>query len=148
MPSKSIAQQHLMQAAEHGAQFPAAQKLRQSMSHDQLHDFSVGSEAGKPEHVGGMSDPPPPAPQSLMGGQQPTPSFAPQATSLIHGDSPAIMGSNTNSLKQAGQSEFDATRNAIGLATQAQAPKKPRHTNLGNFLHPRKDGKPHGSDKF
>lgn len=40
-----------MQAAEHGAQFPMARKLRSSMTHDQLHDFAVGSEAGKPEHV-------------------------------------------------------------------------------------------------
>lgn len=135
MPSKSTAQQHLMQAAEHGAQFPEAQKLRQSMTHDQLHDFSVGSEAGKPEHVGGMSDPPAPTP-------------APFGASLIHGSSPSIMGSNTNSLRQAGQSEFDATRNAIGLAAQATKPAAPRHKNLGAFLHPRKDGKPHGSDKF
>ena len=51
MPSKSIAQQHLMQAAEHGAMFPAAEKIRASMTHSQMHDFSVGSEKGKPEHV-------------------------------------------------------------------------------------------------
>ena len=51
MPSVSKAQQHLMQAAEHGASFPMAQKLRASMSHRQLHDFAVGSEQGKPEHV-------------------------------------------------------------------------------------------------
>lgn len=51
MPSKSLAQQHLMQAAEHGADFPMAKKIRSSMSHDQMHDFSVGSEADKPEHV-------------------------------------------------------------------------------------------------
>ena len=51
MPSSSIAQQHLMAAAEHGATFPMAEKLRESMSHRQLHEFAVGSEAGKPEHV-------------------------------------------------------------------------------------------------
>jgi len=51
MPAKSVAQQHLMQAAEHGAQFPAAQKIRASMSHEQMHDFAVGSEKGKPAHV-------------------------------------------------------------------------------------------------
>ena len=28
-----------------------AQKLRQSMTHQQLHDFASGSEKGKPEHV-------------------------------------------------------------------------------------------------
>jgi hypothetical protein len=40
-----------MGAAEHGADFPAAKKLRASMTHEQLHDFASGSEAGKPEHV-------------------------------------------------------------------------------------------------
>lgn len=136
MPSKSIAQQHLMQAAEHGADFPMAQKLRQSMSHDQLHDFSVGSEAGKPEHVG-MKDPPPPTPQPFTGPSAPT-------TSLLKGGSQGIIGSNTSNLRQRGQSEFEATRQAIALAG-AHTPKTPRHTNLGKFLHPRKDGKPHGT---
>lgn len=51
MPAKSRAQQRLMQAAEHGATFPLAVKVRQSMTHDQMHDFAVGSESGKPEHV-------------------------------------------------------------------------------------------------
>lgn len=51
MPSVSKSQQRLMQAAEHGADFPMAKKLRKSMSHSQLHDFSVGSEKDKPEHV-------------------------------------------------------------------------------------------------
>lgn len=51
MPSKSRAQQRLMQAAEHGADFPLARTLRASMTHAQLHDFSVGSEKGKPQHV-------------------------------------------------------------------------------------------------
>ena len=51
MPAKSRAQQRLMQAAEHGADFPEARKLRASMTHEQLHDFAVGSERGKPEHV-------------------------------------------------------------------------------------------------
>jgi hypothetical protein len=51
MPAKSVAQQRLFQAAEHGADFPMAQKLRASMTHDQLHDFAAGSEAGKPLHV-------------------------------------------------------------------------------------------------
>lgn len=40
-----------MQAAEHGADFPMAKKVRKSMSHDQMHDFAVGSEADKPDHV-------------------------------------------------------------------------------------------------
>lgn len=51
MPSKSKAQQRLMQAAEHGADFPMAQKIRGSMDHKQMHDFAVGSEKGKPEHA-------------------------------------------------------------------------------------------------
>lgn len=51
MPSKSKAQQRLMQAAEYGASFPMARKVRQSMTHAQMHDFAVGSEAGKPAHV-------------------------------------------------------------------------------------------------
>ncbi len=48
MPSKSRAQQRLMGAAEHGASFPMARKIRASMTHQQMHDFAVGSEAGKP----------------------------------------------------------------------------------------------------
>jgi hypothetical protein len=51
MPAKSKAQQRLMGAAEHGAMFPMAKKLRKSMTHAQLHDFAVGSEKGKPAHV-------------------------------------------------------------------------------------------------
>lgn len=51
MPAKSIAQQRLAGAAEHGATFPLARKLRASMSLQQLHDFASGSEAGKPQHV-------------------------------------------------------------------------------------------------
>lgn len=51
MPSKSRAQQRLMSAAEHGATFPLAKKVRASMTHRQLHDFAVGSEAHKPMHV-------------------------------------------------------------------------------------------------
>lgn len=51
MPSKSRSQQRLMAAAEHGADFPMAKKLRASMTHEQLHDFAAGSMAGKPEHA-------------------------------------------------------------------------------------------------
>ena len=51
MPAKSKAQQRLMQAAEHGASFAEAVRLRSTMTHQQLHDFAVGSEKGKPEHV-------------------------------------------------------------------------------------------------
>jgi hypothetical protein len=40
-----------MAAAEHGATFPMAKKVRSSMTHQQLHDFAVGSMKGKPAHV-------------------------------------------------------------------------------------------------
>lgn len=51
MPAVSRAQRRLMAAAEHGATFPKAKKLRRSMTHEQLHDFASGSEKGKPQHV-------------------------------------------------------------------------------------------------
>lgn len=51
MPSKSKAQQRLMAAAEHGAQFPMAQQIRKSMTHQQMHDFASGPMKGKPAHV-------------------------------------------------------------------------------------------------
>lgn len=51
MPAKSRSQQRLMQAAEHGATFPKAKALRQSMTHQQLHDFAAGSERGKSQRV-------------------------------------------------------------------------------------------------
>ena len=51
MPAVSKAQQRLMGAAEHGAEFPAAKKIRESMTHEQMHDFAKGSMKGKPEHV-------------------------------------------------------------------------------------------------
>lgn len=51
MPAVSKSQQRLFQAAEHNADFPAARKIRSSMTHQQMHDFAVGSEKGKPEHV-------------------------------------------------------------------------------------------------
>lgn len=59
MPSLSKAQQRLMGAAEHGADFPLAVKLRETMTHTQLHDFASGSMAKKPEHVKPASAPTP-----------------------------------------------------------------------------------------
>lgn len=50
MPAVSQAQQRLMAAAEHGATFPMARRLRKSMTHQQLHDFASGSMKGKPKH--------------------------------------------------------------------------------------------------
>jgi hypothetical protein len=52
MPAKSKAQQRLMAAAEHGATFSMAQKVRASMTKGALSDFASGSMAGKPVHVG------------------------------------------------------------------------------------------------
>lgn len=51
MPAKSKAQQRLMAAAEHGANFPMAQKVRASMTMSKMHDFAAGSMKGKPTHV-------------------------------------------------------------------------------------------------
>ena len=51
MPAKSKAQRRLMGAAEHGAKFPAAVKIRESMTHKQMHDFAVTKEKGLPSHV-------------------------------------------------------------------------------------------------
>ncbi len=51
MPAKSKAQQRLMAAASHGADFPMAQKVRESMPLSSLADFASGSMKGKPERV-------------------------------------------------------------------------------------------------
>lgn len=51
MPSVSKSQQRLMAAAEHGAEFPAARKVRESMTPAQMHDYAAGPMQGKPEHV-------------------------------------------------------------------------------------------------
>lgn len=96
-----------MQAAEHGADFPMANKVRASMSHDQLHDFSVGPEAGKPQHV-------------------------------LKGDSKDIIDTNAKTFRNSGMNELDALKKSFKHAS--------RHKNLGKFLHPRKDGKSHGSE--
>jgi len=50
-PAVSKRQQRLFGAAEHGATFPLAQKLRASMSLAQLHDFASGSMKNKPEKI-------------------------------------------------------------------------------------------------
>lgn len=52
MPAKSRSQQRLMGAAEHGATFPKAQAIRQSMTPRQIGDFASGPMAGKPQRVG------------------------------------------------------------------------------------------------
>ena len=51
MPAVSKAQQRLMAAADHGADFKMARDVRKSMSLSQMRDFAKGSMAGKPAHV-------------------------------------------------------------------------------------------------
>ena len=51
MSSKSKAQANLMRAAEHGATFAKAKKLRASMTAAQLHDFAVTKSKNLPRHV-------------------------------------------------------------------------------------------------
>lgn len=51
MPAKSKAQQHLMAAAAHNADFPMARKVRESMSMGQLGDFAATPTKGLPKRV-------------------------------------------------------------------------------------------------
>jgi hypothetical protein len=51
MPAKSQAQARLFRAAEHGAKFAMAEKLRTSMTHQQMHDFAATSTSHLPAHV-------------------------------------------------------------------------------------------------
>ena len=53
MPAVSRKQRRLMAAAEHGADFPMAKKVRKSMSKDQLHDFAATKESKLPVQVKG-----------------------------------------------------------------------------------------------
>ena len=56
MPAKSKAQQRLMAAAAHGAEFAKAKALRKSMSMSTLRDFAEGAMKGKPEKVAPTPD--------------------------------------------------------------------------------------------
>lgn len=109
MPSVSKSQQRLMAAAEHGADFAMAKKLRTSMSHSQLHDFAVGSMKNKPNHVG------PP---------------------MLNGSSHDIARTNMKGLRDSGMSEIDAVKASIKKSKSVGHPK--RHKNLGKYLHPKK----------
>ena len=51
MPAKSQAQANLMRAAEHGASFPMARKVRESMTPTQLGDFARTKTKKLPLHV-------------------------------------------------------------------------------------------------
>jgi hypothetical protein len=50
-PAKSKSQARLFAAAEHGADFPAAKKLRESLPKEKLREFATGSRKDLPEHV-------------------------------------------------------------------------------------------------
>jgi len=104
VPSVSKAQQHLMQAAEHGADFPMADKLRQSMTHEQLHEFSVGSESGKPEHV--------------------APAKPKRPNTLLKGKHPDIVNENVKTLKKAGYSHKQALHVALKHSNKKEQPVK------------------------
>lgn len=52
MPAKSKAQANLMRAAEHGASFPKAQQVRNSMTLQQIGDFARTPSKSLPKHVG------------------------------------------------------------------------------------------------
>ncbi len=58
MPSRSKAQADLMRAAEHGAAFPMAQKVRSSMTKAQMHEFAVTPTKGLPGHAAAMNSHP------------------------------------------------------------------------------------------
>jgi hypothetical protein len=51
MPAKSKSQARLFQAAEHGASFPLARQVRDSMSLGQMGDFASTPTKGLPSHV-------------------------------------------------------------------------------------------------
>lgn len=48
MPAKTQKQANLMRAAEHGASFPKAQKIRATMTPQQMQDFSTVKPAPQP----------------------------------------------------------------------------------------------------
>lgn len=80
-----------MGAAEHGADFPMAEKLRETMSHTQLHDFASGSMEGKPVHV--------PKPKRV--------------NNLLHGTHSDIINTNVKTLKKGGYSHKQAMHVAL-----------------------------------
>lgn len=52
MPSKSVAQEKMMQIAEHAPEkLYARNKGVLSMTHSQIHDFASGSEKDKPQYA-------------------------------------------------------------------------------------------------
>ena len=62
---------------------------------------------------------------------------------MFKGNSNSVIMQNVKELKAAGAREDDAHEMAMANSKG----KKSKHANLGKFLHSRKDGKPHGSEK-
>ena len=52
MPSVSESQRRLFAAAEHGATFAKAKKLRRTMTHEQLHEYAVSITKKHPIRAG------------------------------------------------------------------------------------------------
>lgn len=65
----------------------------------------------------------------------------PAPSPLLKGVTPDAIGSNVTTLKNRGMNEHEATKTAI----KKSQPYNNSHKRLGKFLHPRKDGKAHGS---
>lgn len=64
---------------------------------------------------------------------------------LLNGDAPEIISQNISELRQAGHPEDQSVAIAYSQAGKSKKKNPHAHKNLGKFLHPRKDGKPHGS---
>lgn len=63
---------------------------------------------------------------------------------LLKGDSKEIISSNIGELRNSGYPEQQSI--AIAMDTAGKKKHPSRHKNLKNFLHKRKDGKPHGTE--
>lgn len=65
---------------------------------------------------------------------------------LLKGDSQSVIGSNIRELMNTGREQKQAVAIALDVSRRSKS-KAPVHKNLKHFLHPRKDGKPHGTPK-
>jgi hypothetical protein len=64
---------------------------------------------------------------------------------LLNGDSDQIISQNISELRQAGHPEDQSVAIAYSQARRGKRKSPNSHKNLGKFLHPRKDGKAHGT---
>ena len=62
---------------------------------------------------------------------------------MLSGSHNSVIMQNVSELKNRGVNEREAHRLSMAHAKGGHKP----HKNLGKFLHKRKDGKPHGSDR-